>query len=67
VSQRWDRWLRSLKLFDEASAIQSDKRKRALLLHHAGDTVQEVWYTLAEATRQYDPQEDVYEMCKTAL
>ena len=67
TAQKWDRWLRSFELFLEASAIQNEKRKRALLLHHAGEGVQEVWYTLPESKTEDEPQAPLYDICKTAL
>ncbi|XP_063931791.1 uncharacterized protein LOC135143781 [Zophobas morio] len=67
TAQKWDRWLRSFEIFLEASAIQNEKRKRALLLHHSGEGVQEVWYTLPESKREDEPQAPLYDICKTAL
>ena len=59
IGPRWTRWLNSFELyadgkgliFDETETAANKKvkqRRRALLLHHAGQDVQDVFVTLAE-------------------
>lgn len=63
LSKRWTRWLLKLENFFLAANIagrQADTRKRALLLHFAGDRVHDIFLTLDQ------PAED-YEGAKTQL
>ena len=39
VSTRWERWIRRLDNFLVAKTITDDDRKRAMLLHYAGEDV----------------------------
>ena len=62
VGPRWTRWLKSFELFadgkgliltDDATA-KVKQRRRALLLHHAGPDVQDIFFTLAETGENTD-------------
>ena len=46
VASRWDKWKKSLNFFVAAAGINSDLRKRSLLLHLMGPTSQEIFETL---------------------
>lgn len=54
VSQRWDRWVKSFKLFADASGCTDDRQMRQLLLHCAGSDVQDVFFTLTVADEEFD-------------
>lgn len=45
VSDRWNTWLRKFEMYATASGISDDAQKRALLLHCAGDEVQDIFGT----------------------
>ncbi|XP_039252489.2 uncharacterized protein LOC120329778 [Styela clava] len=47
ISQRWQRWRRSFKLYLTAKGTTEDSSKKALLLFTAGVKVQDIFYTLA--------------------
>lgn len=59
AAARWDTWLRRFDNFVVAHAVTSAARKRALLLHCAGEVFQ-----IAETLLQ---DEDTYEQLKTKL
>lgn len=44
----WKKWMRSFNCFMVASGIKDSERKCALLLHFAGEKVQELFETLPE-------------------
>jgi hypothetical protein len=46
LSQRWDQWKSSFNFYLVATGVTDDKQKRALLLHSAGQNVQELFGTL---------------------
>ena len=46
VSERWKRWVRSFELYAEGRNITKDKQKRSLMLHCAGNAVQDIFFTL---------------------
>lgn len=46
VANKWESWIRSLKLYLEAADVQEPKRKTAVLLHCAGAELQEIYFTL---------------------
>ena len=53
VGRRWQRWIKSFSLYADGLIIQADKddnkvQRRALLLHSAGEDVQEIFETLAD-------------------
>ena len=54
VSQRFAKWKKSFEYFLGASAITSDARKKATLLHLIGHEVQEISDTLTPASESYD-------------
>ena len=53
LCMRWERWLRSIKLYVGASGVVDDKQKRQLLLHSAGMDVQDIFYTLTDTGDDY--------------
>ena len=54
VSQRFAKWKKSFEYFLGASAITSDARKKATLLHLIGPEVQEIFDTLTPASESYE-------------
>ena len=48
VGPRWRRWKRSFEFFLEAKGITKDTQKQALLLHCAGQDVQDIFVTLSD-------------------
>ena len=48
VGPRWRRWKRSFEFFIEAKGITKDTQKQALLLHCAGQDVQDIFVTLRD-------------------
>ena len=48
IAARWERWLRALELFVEGKGITNHNQKKALLLHTAGTSVQDIFFTLPE-------------------
>ena len=54
LCQRWERWIRSFELYVGASGVQDDNQKRQLLLHCAGEGVQDIFYTLSETGTTYE-------------
>ena len=54
--QRWQRWLRSFELYVGASGVTDDTQKRQLLLllHCAGESVQDIFFTLADTGNTYE-------------
>ena len=51
---RWEGWVKSLEYFLGACDIRDKKRKRHVLLHVAGEEVQDVFDTLTETGDDYD-------------
>ena len=54
IASRWRRWTQSLQYYIDAKGITADKRKRAMLLHHAGFEVQKLFETLKPADDAFD-------------
>ena len=48
VGPRWRRWKGSFEFFLEAKGITKDSQRKALLLHCAGQDVQDIFDTLAD-------------------
>ena len=48
IAARWERWLRPFELFVEGKGITNHNQKKALLLHTAGMSVQDIFFTLPE-------------------
>ena len=46
LSQRWEKWKKSLDYYLRASGITDQKQKHAILLHLAGPDVQDIFETL---------------------
>ena len=60
VAQRWEKWIKSFNYFVDATGIENENRKKALLLHLAAAETQEIFDTLA-------PAEDTFAAPFTAL
>ena len=43
VAQRWEKWLKQFQYFEDASRINNNSRKKALLLHLAGTETQDIY------------------------
>ena len=63
VAIRWQKWKRSFQFYTEGQQITDSARRRALLLHYAGRTVQDIYETLEED----ETENDVYQRCVDAL
>ena len=66
VGRRWQRWMKSFSVYADSKGliIQADKadnkvQRRALLLHSAGEAVQEIFETLAETGEAKDYEKAV--------
>ena len=53
LSQRWEKWTKSLDYYLRASGVTDQKQKRAVLLHLAGPDVQEIFETLHNTGEDY--------------
>ena len=49
LGQRWKRWLRNFEFYADEKAIEGPVRKRAALLRHAGEEVQDIAEDLEKA------------------
>ncbi|XP_015432785.1 PREDICTED: uncharacterized protein LOC107188904 [Dufourea novaeangliae] len=49
VYPAWKRWLRAFELFVASKNVADNNRKKAMLLHHGGLELQDVFYTLPDA------------------
>ena len=60
LHQTWERWMRSFELFVMGKGITNAEQKQALLLHCAGQDVQDIFYTLptGEGESVYDKTND---------
>lgn len=67
LGQRWNRWFRSFEIYIMAKNITGNDRKKALLLHHAGEQVQDIWFTLNESSQEPAEGDNIYNVCKDAL
>jgi len=72
VSQRWTRWLRSFEYMADGKAITDFARRRALLLHLAGEAVQDLFEDLLDPDVALPPgrrtnADNVYKQCKRIL
>ena len=54
VGPRWERWLGRLENFFVAFDIKDDTRKRAMLLHFAGESVSNIFSTLSDTGDETD-------------
>ncbi|XP_078374413.1 uncharacterized protein LOC144657954 [Oculina patagonica] len=48
ISARWERWLRAFELYAVGKGVKNVDQKKALLLHTAGLSVQDIYFTLNE-------------------
>ena len=62
ISARWERWLRAFELFADGKGVKHADQKKALMLHTAGLSVQDILFTLDEGT-----DENNYLKAKDAL
>ena len=46
ISARWERWLRAFELFADGKGVKHADQKKALMLHTAGLSVQDIFFTL---------------------
>ena len=53
VAQRWEKWIRSFKLFSITTGCKDNKQKRHLFLLMAGNEVQDILFTLTETGDDY--------------
>ena len=65
VGIRWKKWLTQFKNLLLALDVDDTKRQRALLLHYAGESVNEIFKTLPNTEAGED--EDLFEKAATAL
>lgn len=52
LGTRWEKWKRALLLYLEASGTTDYNRKKALLLHSGGISLQEIFYNLPNTTNE---------------
>ena len=52
ISARWERWLRAFELFADGRGVKHADHKKALMLHTARLSVQDIFFTLDEGTGQ---------------
>ena len=48
VGPRWRRWKRSVEFSFEAKGVKEDSQRKALLLHFAGQDIQDIFDTLTD-------------------
>ena len=53
MGPHWDRWKTRLQYYIDARGITVDNRKRALLLHLAGPSIQDIFATLSDTGTSY--------------
>ncbi|XP_014665329.1 PREDICTED: uncharacterized protein LOC106807502 [Priapulus caudatus] len=53
TAQRWEKWIKRLDIYLEAMGIESDKQRRAILLHTIGNRAYDVFCTLEETGKSY--------------
>ena len=58
VSARWSKWINRFENLIVALDITDTKRKRALLLHYAGEEVDEIFDTLTDTGDEYQTAKD---------
>jgi len=64
IGQRWNRWMRSFTYYVQARGLTDAEQKKALLLHLAGQDVQDIFETLPEGGEEGD---NVYDQTVSAL
>ncbi|XP_058449424.1 uncharacterized protein K02A2.6-like [Malaya genurostris] len=60
IGTRWRKWKRSLDLFLDVSCIALPSRKKAYLLHYAGQEVQDIFYDTEGNDNPPPPGSDVH-------
>ena len=53
ISTRWKKWTQSFEYFIDATGVNNDQRKKAILLCSAGPQVQEIFTTLTVASESF--------------
>ncbi|MCG7879290.1 MAG: RNase H-like domain-containing protein, partial [Candidatus Thiodiazotropha endolucinida] len=54
LAQKWNQYVKRLDYYMKASNVNKDEQKRALLLHVAGEEVQDLFDTLSDTGTSYD-------------
>ena len=54
LSQRWKKWIKSFGFYLIVSGIKDKKQQRALLLHLAGQDIQDIFETLTDTGEDYE-------------
>jgi len=54
LAQRWKRWIRSFQLYAAGRGVTNAEQKKSLLLHCAGMSVQDIFFTLTSSTEGAD-------------
>lgn len=68
IGQRWKRWVRSFTFFMDARGDANAQKKKSLLLHCAGEDVQDIFETLTVPARPSDETPvDVFEQALQML
>lgn len=63
LHQTWERWVQSFELFAMGKGVKNIEQKKALLLHCAGQNVQDIFFTLPAG----EGDDDEYVQTKNAL
>ncbi|XP_071626806.1 uncharacterized protein [Temnothorax longispinosus] len=66
IYPRWERWLRGFELFLLSKNITETQRKKAMLLHHDGMDLQDIFYAIPDCDVVIG-NEDPYEKTKKVL
>lgn len=48
LRSKWERWKRSLEIYFEAASFTDPVKKKAILLHTGGTSLQEIYFSLPE-------------------
>ena len=68
VGPRWKRWKKSFEYFIEAKGVKKDSQRKALLLHCAGQDVQDVYSTIFDdEDEESDEEETEYDKAMRLL
>ena len=53
ISKHWKKWTQSFEYFIDATGVNNDQRKKAILLCSAGPQVKEIFTTLTVASDSF--------------
>ncbi len=67
IAQRWNKWVDRYENLLVAIDITKPERKKALLLHYAGEGVQEIYETLPTPSQDSEDPADAYTIIKQQL